>query len=157
MRGGARVGSGRPADPAAFRRDRRGDQLKDGWTLLPLAYDGPVPDWPLPAPTEREKVVWAREWQRPQASEWARCRLELAVAMHVRMLCEAERPGASAAIRGLVMRSADALGMTPSSLRTLRWVIRRPDEVPEPTVITRTTARGANSRFRDLLEPPTGA
>jgi hypothetical protein len=47
-KGGARVNSGPPPDPNALRRDRPAD--RDGWVVLPAdGYEGPAPEWPLPA------------------------------------------------------------------------------------------------------------
>ena len=95
------------------------------FTSLPA--EGPdvaVPAWPLsPRATRRENAIWAREWARPQAVMWQRYGLETEVAIYVRMLRGAEKPGVTAAILGEVRRRSDALGLTVAGLRANRWLI----------------------------------
>ena len=121
-RGGARARSGPPPDPEALRRDRPEDQA--GWTLLPaVGRQGDVPEWPLSDELEREAVIWGREWRRPQAVMWERNGQELEVALYVRTLVEAESSEATAAIRALVVRQQEYLGLSLPGLLRNRWKI----------------------------------
>jgi hypothetical protein len=150
VKGGSRVRSGRPPDPNALRRDRPGDRVE--WLALPAAgRPGPPPAWPLIRPTSRELVLWAREWQRPQAVAWEVNGQELEVAVYVRTFGEAEVRGASVARRRLVHQCLDSLGITIGGLRANRWVIadaedleERPAAPPQPD---------AKERFRLLCAP----
>lgn len=147
-RGGARNRSGPMADPSSQRSERRGYSL----TALPSqGYDGPVPDWPLTAATERELEVWEQTWRTPQACAWSmpseswRTRT---VAMWVRLTVRCEDPEASASLLGQLHRFADQIGMTTAGLAEMGWRVavdetakRRAEKAAEPT-------RPASSRDR---------
>ena len=121
-KGGARVNSGPPPDPAAMRRDRKNDTVT--FFHLPIAgHDGAVPAWPLTTASRREKSLWVRLWSRPQGAAWAYFGLDMAVANYIRNQVEAERPDANASLRGLVQRQLDSLGLTHAGMATNRWVI----------------------------------
>lgn len=120
-RGGARNRSGPPASPDSGRSDRRGFSL----TALPAeGYDGPVPDFPLPNPSERELEVWGEAWRTPQACAWSmpseawRTRT---VAMWVRLSVTCESPDVGAAHLGQLHRFADQIGMTTAGLAEMGW------------------------------------
>src|SRR4051812_10706296 len=103
-KGGARNRSGPVADPTSGRSDRRGFTL----TALPAeGYVGPVPDFPLPEPSDRELEVWAAAWRTPQACAWSlpseRWRTRT-VAMWVRLTVRCEASDASASLLGQVHR-----------------------------------------------------
>lgn len=122
-RGGARNRSGPTADPTSGRSDRRGFKL----TALPAqGYDGPVPEFPLSAPTERELDVWADLWRTPQACAWSmpseswRVRT---VALYVRTVVRCEEPDAGAALLGQLHRFADQIGMTTAGLAEMGWKV----------------------------------
>src|SRR5690606_41657198 len=92
--GGARVRSGPAPDPNALRRDREAGQ----WVTLPAeGRKGPVPEWPLPEPTEREPEVRRQMWSKPHALRWARNGQHHEVAMYCRRVAAAEERGASVA------------------------------------------------------------
>jgi hypothetical protein len=111
--------SGPPPDPNALRRDREGD-----WVSLPAAgRKGATPRWPLSKQSARERTLWVELWKRPQAVEWERQQQHLEVAMLVRRLVEAERPGSPVAVSTLVRQMWDSLGLTTPGLRFNRWKI----------------------------------
>ena len=91
--------------------------------LLAAGREGPAPDWPLVAQTDRERVLWENEWARPQAVVWERNGQENEVALYVRALARAEQPGASVSSRRLVEQQQHALGVTLAGLLRNRWRI----------------------------------
>src|SRR5690606_4139403 len=97
-RGGARNRSGPAANPESGRSDRRGFTL----TALPAeGYSGPVPNFPLPDPTERELDVWAEVWRTPQACAWSlpsESWRQRTVALWVRTSVRCEEPDAPASL-----------------------------------------------------------
>lgn len=122
-RGGARNRSGPKASESSGRSDRRGYTL----TALPASgYDGPVPDFPLPSPTDRELAVWECAWRTPQACAWSlpseawRTRT---VAMWARLSVRCEDAEAPAALLGQLHRFADQIGMTTAGLAEMGWKV----------------------------------
>jgi hypothetical protein len=119
MKGG-HANSGPAPDPMAMRRDRD----KTSWTRLPAAgRSGPIPDFPLARPSAREKVLWEREWRRPQALMWEHNGQEIEVALYVRSVVAAEKTKAPANLRTLVRQQQDALGLSAPGMARLRWLI----------------------------------
>lgn len=123
--GGARSRSGPPPDPNALRRDRKDD---GEWLTLPAeGRDGDPPTWPLAVfasqleQNEREQVIWAEMWRKPQAVAWERLGLAYEVALMVRRMVEAERPGSHTSTGTLVRQMMDSLGLTTPGLRSNRW------------------------------------
>lgn len=113
-RGGARTGAGRPPDPSSLAEALR---IESGAIrTLPKERAGDVPPWPLSAASEREATVWAEMWRRPQAIVWEEQSSQRQVAMHVRTSVEAEEPGATAAIRGLLLRQENDLLLSHAAL-----------------------------------------
>lgn len=144
-RGGARNRSGPTASEDSGRSDRRGFSL----TSLPAGgYDGPVPDFPLPAPSERELEVWETAWRSPQACAWSmpseawRTRT---VAMWVRLSVRCETEDAPAALLGQLHRFADQIGMTTAGLAEMGWKVAV-DEVSAKAA--EKPAKPASSRDR---------
>lgn len=120
MSGGARMRSGPPPDPSALRREWD----KGTWTSLPAAgREGDPPAWPLTRATARELVLWAEEWQRPQALMWEANRSEREVALYVRALRLAENPRAATNLRTLVRQYMDGLGVSDDGMLRKRWRI----------------------------------
>jgi hypothetical protein len=116
--GGARNNSGPAKDPTSRTSERAGYSL----TPLPAeGFDGPVPKFPLPKSTPRERAVWRQVWRTPSACVWAlpsqAWRLST-VALWVRtsVRCEAADAPASllAQLRPL---AAEALATEDSLLR----------------------------------------
>lgn len=139
--GGARGNAGRVADPAALRRERSGDSAT--WTVLEKP-DFEAPEFPLDEFSNRESVIWARLWLKPQATEWKRLGLEDEVALYVRYLAEAERAEASGSVRTLVKQHQELLGLSTAGLNRLRWQLPAGD-VPKSAVVA---PRKSSSRAR---------
>lgn len=113
-RGGARAGSGPAPDPGSLAEALR---IESGAIrTLPKERVGDVPSWPLSDASAREVVVWAEMWRRPQAIVWEEQSSHRQVAMHVRTSVEAEEPGATAAIRGLLLRQENDLLLSHAAL-----------------------------------------
>lgn len=118
--GGARARSGPPPDRMALRNGRSGAD----WIRLPAAgRAGDPPAWPIPRPTKRERELWAELWQTPQALMWEAKGQQLQVALYVRSLREAEKPGASVASRTLLLRQEEYLGLSEPGLARNHWII----------------------------------
>ena len=148
-RGGARNRSGPPADPSSGRSDRRGFRL----TALPAeGYRGPVPDFPLPEPSERELEVWRWAWRTPQACAWSmpseQWRVR-AAAMWVRLSVTCEEPGASASHLAQLHRFADQIGLTTAGLAEMGWKVAV-DEMADKREQREEQAEPAKQRERRL-------
>lgn len=127
-RGGARVRSGPPPERGALSRS------DEEWLPLPAGgREGPVPEWPLSDPTEREWELWVVQWSKPWAVAWERFSQELEAAMLVRAVAVAEHPEASAADRNVVVRLMDSLGVTEGGRAKNRWFIDAGEERQEPS------------------------
>lgn len=153
-RGGSRNRSGPTPSEDSGRSDRRGYSL----TALPAGgYDGPVPEFPLPEPTERELAVWAQAWTTPQACAWAmpseawRVRT---VAMWARLSVRCEEAAAPAALLGQLHRFADQIGMTTAGLAEMGWKVAV-DEVAKKAA--ENAAKPASSRDRMKVVKADGA
>jgi hypothetical protein len=136
--GGARGNSGRTADPNALRRDRAGDSAT--WLTLENP-DMPTPEFPLEDLTQREAVIWARLWSKPQASQWHILGLEDEVALYARYLAEAEKADASSAVRTLVKQHQELLGLSTAGLSRLRWRIGTGEQVKQSAPRKRSSSR----------------
>lgn len=146
-KGGARARSGPPPDPDALRRDRKED--KAGWTTLPAdGRPGDPPVWPLADQTERERVLWEQEWQRPQAVEWERNGQMSEVAMYVRSFASAELMNATVAARTLVRQQQEALGISLPGLLRNRWRIGESGDVPAVAVKRQPASASSRRRFK---------
>lgn len=115
-------GGARPVEGSG-RSDRRGFKL----TALPAeGFDGPIPEFPLPEPTDRELVVWEWAWRTPQACAWSmpseawRIRT---VASWVRLSVRCEQLDTPAALLGQVHRFADQIGLTTAGLAEMGWKV----------------------------------
>jgi hypothetical protein len=131
----------------AIRRDR------DPMNLLHLpaaGREGDPPAWPLTRATLREKALWAEEWRRPQGVAWEMSGLELEVALYVRNVVDAERRGASATTRRLVLSQMDRLGITVAGMTKNGWDIADDagDARPEPQ---QDQPKGGRSAGKDRL------
>lgn len=148
-KGGARARSGPAPDPMALRRERDAGE----WTILPQAgREGPIPEWPLVEASDREQVLWADLWRKPQALMWERYGQQVEVALYVRRLAETEVMEASVNRGTLVRQMADSLGLTTPGLRANRWRIgaveeqlARPDQSSSSS---KTLAARSSSRTR---------
>ena len=141
--GGARNRSGPRPVEGSGRSEARGFSL----TALPSSYSGPVPEWPLPEPSDRELVVWGEAWRLPQAAAWSlpseawRART---VAMWVRLSVRCEDPGAPASLLAQLHRFADQVGLTTAGLAEMGWKVAV-DEVA-PRRVARPASGGRRER-----------
>lgn len=115
------AGMGPPPNP---QHRHRGKTLSNAnLSLPPDGRQGDPPIWPLPKPKAAERTVWAQLWVTPQAVAWENLGWTRAVARYVRVLVEAEKPDASAAMLGEVRQMEDRLGLSPMAMLRLRWTI----------------------------------
>lgn len=149
--GGARNRSGPKASESSGRSDRRGYVL----SALPAAgYDGPIPDFPLTEPTQRELSVWNEAWRTPQACAWSvpseswRVRT---VALWVRLTVRCEDPGVGAAVLGQLHRFADQIGMTTAGLAEMGWKVQV-DEVAQRSAAKKAESPSRPPSSRDRLK-----
>jgi hypothetical protein len=84
--------------------------------------------WPLSRAKPRELVLWADLWAKPQAVAWEELGQEHEVAMYVRRLAEAEKPGAPVAIGTLIRQLSESLGLSVPGLARNKWRIGAPVE-----------------------------
>jgi len=148
---GGHANSGPPPDPEALRRTRATDA---GWHVLPVTgRPGPPPPWPLEEQTDREALLWARLWAKPQATRWEVLGQVDEVALYVRRWTEAEKPGAAVASVVVVRQLGDALGLTIPGLLRNRWQIGSAESRPAAPSATGTLGAPAPSRSsaRDRL------
>jgi hypothetical protein len=97
--------------------------------------------------TNRELVLWAEEWKRPQAVMWEKNRQETEVALYVRSLVAAELPNAVVTARTLVRQQQEALGISLPGLARNRWRIG--EAAPERRATASVPASGsAKDRFK---------
>lgn len=126
-RGGARNRSGPAPDPSSGRSDRRDYKL----TALPAAYDGPIPEFPLDAPTAREVELWEEKWRGPHGAAWSQASESWRlwdVALWVRTAVRCEQPDANAALLSNLHRLGDRVGLSTAGLAEMGWAIAT-DEV----------------------------
>jgi hypothetical protein len=96
--------------------------------------------------SDRELGFWVQMWARPQAVMWELRGQHHEVALYVRRLVEAEKPGSPVAVSTMVRQLLDSLGLSSPGLRANRWRIGdAPQETRSPSVPHRTSAR---DRFR---------
>lgn len=145
--GGARVRSGPARDPNAIRRNRDRD---GGFEILPASgREGDPPPWPFGTPRKFERERWAEVWRTPQAIMWERLGMEVPVAIYVRSLAEASKPGASAMKMNNLLRQIDTLGLSQGGLDRNRW--RIVDDAPAASrVPSRPKTASAKDRLRVL-------
>lgn len=132
-------------NPNARRRNAR-----PGFLILPAeGYQGPIPDWPLAGRrTLAETAAWEDLWRKPQGAAWAQLHLERAVALYVRTLVRAERPGAAAFLISTARQLGEGLGLSAMSMLRLRWEVAT-DQVAEQRG-QRGQGEGSGGRWSDL-------
>lgn len=141
--GGTRARSGPPPNPNSLRQAD-----KDWIALPPEGRTGEAPEWPLDGRTKREADLWVAEWARPQAVMWERNGAELEVALYVRRLAEAEKPGAATNLATLVKQMMEGLGISQDGLAKRHWTIAE-DEVGARREATQP-ASSAKARLQAL-------
>lgn len=119
-------------------------------TLPAEGRDGAPPEWPLDNWTDREAVLWGKEWKRPQAIMWERNGQELEVAMYVRAFAAAEMLNATVASRTLVRQLQEALGISIPGLLRNHWRIEAgaEDAATSGTEPKRHPVASARDRFK---------
>lgn len=145
MKGGARARSGPAPDPDALARDRDEGE----WKVLPASGRvGDLPAWPFADVSDRERVLWADMWSRPQAIMWERQRQELEVALYVRRFAEAELPGSATTLSTLVRQLSEGLGLSVPGLLRNKWRIEEKESDSRPSA--------SKPRSRDRFTVVTG-
>jgi len=153
-RGGPRNRNGSHPDPSSERSSRAGLVFK----LLPNeGFTGPIPAFPLPKPSPRERAVWRALWRTPQAAMWNEERWRMhVVGLYARWSVRAEAEDASAAVLGQVHRLADQLGLTPAGLKENGWRTRidtgAGEAMLEPTA-SRPSSSGVPARRLRAVVP----
>ncbi|MGW1278027.1 phage terminase small subunit [Streptomyces tsukubensis] len=147
---GGHAASGPPPDPNALRRNRKSDA--SGWRTLPAeGRTGPVPEWPLTEPTDREHDLWVDLWEKPQACAWEDLGQALEVALFVRTLAEAERPDARVDVKKMVRSYLDSLGLSVAGMLRNRWKVAPGPEADAPADLQAAVVprrRSARDRFK---------
>lgn len=125
-----------PPKPDAVRRNARVGPL-----LLPAhGRAGDPPNWPLIGkPNAAEARAWHELWATPQAVAWETLGWVRTVARYCRVMVEAEKRKAPAALLAQAVALEDRLGLTPKAMRMLLWQIAS-DEVAEKR--EQTSVRG---------------
>jgi len=119
---------------------------------------GDPPLWPLTDATSRELELWVAQWSRPQAIMWEQNAQEVEVALFVRALVDAERPGATTASRTLVRQLLEALGLSVPGLRQARWKIVDTASVEHDSSRPGRRAKGsARDRLKVVTDSEAGA
>ena len=120
---GGHARSGPAPSPTSGRSDRKGltfDALPAG------GHKGPVPKFPLPGITARERALWRWAWGTPQAEAWSRASWRwYSVAMWVRTAVVCEGADAKAADKAMLRSLGDDIGLSPSGLRFNGWTIAK--------------------------------
>lgn len=126
-------------------------KLKGAPKALPAeGYDGPVPRFPLPKATSRERDVWRWAWRQPQAHAWAEqgeWRSDM-VAEWVRMKVRAEDLDSPASLLTQATAMRHQVGLTPAGLRENGWVISKPAATESEVTAAIERAAGTSSRDR---------
>ena len=112
-----------PAPKPASQRRRTNAPMANTVTLPSEGRTGRAPAWPLSKMRAGEKARWDRLWSLPQALMWERIGCAEVVARYVRVVVDAEKADASAAVRKTAADLEDRLGLTPMSMLRLRWEI----------------------------------
>jgi hypothetical protein len=148
--GGARRSAGRPADPNAFRRDRKDDAE---WVLLPAeGFGGDVPEWPLTVVSKDELTLWGALWRKPQAVMWDRLEMGLSLAAYVRAFLESVEPGASAGLKTAVLRMEGELGLSLPGMHSMRWKFSEDELAAKRDLPAAPVVSGARGRLKALAD-----
>ena len=128
--------------PDAVRRNARVGPVR----LPAEGRKGDPPPWPLPGDTdEGETACWSYLWTLPQAVMWEKQGMQRTIARYVRMLREAEQPGATATIHMAVTAIEDRIGLNSKALRLLMWQVAE-DEVAQKRA--ETGGKSARERLK---------
>ncbi|SRR6266498_1561915 len=146
-----------PAPKPESQQRRPGRGLAANMTRLPAAGRmDPPPAWPFGGRVAKaQAAVWASLWATPQAVEWERLGWTRVVARYARLLLQAERPSATAALLAEVRQLEDRLGLSPMAMLRLRWTV---DEAPKdrPVASVVDLAKDPRARLRRRPDDATG-
>lgn len=122
---------------------------QSNWLSLPAeGYAGPIPDWPIPDQTEREKDIWLKLWRRPQAAAWVSLAVWPAdVAMFVRLSVAAESGDLRSASEARQWN--DRLGLNPDAMLRKRWKIATDEVAPKRNSAAKQT--GSRGRLKSVV------
>jgi hypothetical protein len=149
------VVSGPPPDPRSRKQTKLAE--RGGWTTLPAeGRPGPVPDWPLVSPADRELDLWEKLWAMPQALMWEAMGQQDEVAMYVRCFVEAERVDGRIDIKKLVRQYADSLGLSMQGMLRNRWKVAPAAEAVGPSESAAEPAPRRRSARDRLKVVPSG-
>lgn len=105
---------------------------------------GDLPPWPLPGRMNAaEREAWAQLWATPQAVAWEQLGWVRTVGRYCRVMVEAEKREATAALLAQAVALEDRLGLTPKAMRLLLWqiVVDEVSEAREVPAMTRERLR----------------
>lgn len=125
------LGAGRPPKANPMFPSRR----VASETQLPLAYTGPIPEWPLDDASPAELRRWCWLWRKPQAVMWVKDGIEDVIARYVRNCIILESPAgkltmATANLVSECRQQEDRMGRSPLALQRMRWQVSE-DELAE--------------------------
>lgn len=138
---------GPPPNPNAQRRNNRGD-----WRTLPARCERDAPAWPLGRVSKAALELWTHLWALPQAELWHEQNSVRVVARYVRLVLDAEKPGATAAEQSVVIRLEDGLLLTPDKLLKARCLIADGSAAPAATSSAATGTDGQVVELNDYRD-----
>lgn len=113
------AGMGPPPNPNARRRNKRPE-----WRTLPAAgRTGDPPEFPLTRPSVAVLALWLDLWCTPQSVAWEALGWTRLVARYAKLLVNAEKSNATAALLAEVRQLEDRLGLSPMAMKRLQWEI----------------------------------
>lgn len=127
--GGARNRSGPQKDENSGASERAEFSL----TALPVSYGGPIPDFPLDDPSEREIELWVEKWRGPHGAAWSLPSESWRVwdvALWVRTAVRCESYEAAPTLISNLHRLGDRVGLSTAGLAEMGWKVAV-DEVRE--------------------------
>lgn len=119
------------------------------FTVLPLAHDVVVPEFPLLDCSVAELSIWESLWAKPQAVQWDRLGLVMQVALYARAFVRATDADGPVSLLTPILRMEAELGISTSGMLQNGWVIETPAGGPDRNV---PTPKGGAKR-----QTPTGS
>ncbi len=129
-----------PAPKPEEQRRNRSKPAGGSERWLPVeGRSGPAPAWPLGAQTKAQGELWVELWATPHAVAWEELGWVRTVARYTKLVLEAEKRDAKAALLAEVRQMEDRLGLSPMAMLRLRWRIDT-----EPTTVRVESGDGAD-------------
>lgn len=119
-----------PAPKPASQRRRRNAPERGEWITLPAENKGATPRWPLEG---RTPAGWVELWRTPQAFVWEMQgeAVVYVVARYLLLRTELSDPtNKNSGVVGFwteLRQLEDALGISPSGMKSLRWQVGEMD------------------------------